>query len=136
MPIDPRELARAAESFVGVRFRLHGRDPATGLDCVGLLAASLSACDLPDPLPNGYALRTGSWPDIARIAAALAMAPGEPPLEPGDLCLTRPSPVQLHLAIAGTRPGSWVEAHAGLRRVAITPLPTPPRLAGLWRAIP
>ena len=28
-------LAEAAAALVGSRFRLHGRDPATGLDCIG-----------------------------------------------------------------------------------------------------
>jgi hypothetical protein len=28
------DLANAAAGFLGVRFRLHGRDPATGLDCI------------------------------------------------------------------------------------------------------
>ena len=36
-------LARAAAGCLGVRFRLHGRDPATGLDCLGLLGAALVA---------------------------------------------------------------------------------------------
>ncbi len=35
-------FAEAAESLVGIRFRLFGRDPAYGLDCVGLVAAALA----------------------------------------------------------------------------------------------
>ena len=35
-------LAEAAVAFAGTRFRLHGRDPETGLDCIGLLAAALT----------------------------------------------------------------------------------------------
>ena len=36
-------LALAAEALEGAPFRLHGRDPVTGLDCIGVLAQSLEA---------------------------------------------------------------------------------------------
>ena len=34
-------IAAAARALVGVPFRLQGRDPALGLDCVGLVGAAL-----------------------------------------------------------------------------------------------
>ena len=33
-------IIAAARAAIGARFRLHGRDPATGLDCVGLVACA------------------------------------------------------------------------------------------------
>ena len=36
-------LASAAEALVGARFRLHGRDPATGLAGLCVLAAALAS---------------------------------------------------------------------------------------------
>ena len=62
-------LAAAAESLVGTRFRLHGRDPDTGLDCVGLLAASLAAKEAATAPP---AKRTRK--PIVSYAAELAAA--------------------------------------------------------------
>ncbi len=35
------DLAAAALNLIGTPFRLHGRDPATGLDCVGLVAEAM-----------------------------------------------------------------------------------------------
>ena len=34
-------LACAAESYIGARFRLHGRDPVTGFDCLGLVLVAM-----------------------------------------------------------------------------------------------
>lgn len=115
-------LARAAESLAGTRFRLHGRDRATGLDCVGLVAAALAIIGRNPPVPLDYGLRNGS------IDAALAYVPGAGfascPGEtlPGDLLLVSPGPAQHHLMVAldGAR---FVHAHAGLRRVVVTPGP-------------
>ncbi len=109
-------LARAAEALIGAPFRLHGRDPQNGLDCIGLLGAALEQIGRPLTLPSGYPLRLhkldGWLPDLTGsgfVAAAL-------PCEPGDVILLRPGPAQIHLAIAGLA-GGWVHAHAGLRRV-------------------
>jgi cell wall-associated NlpC family hydrolase len=40
------KFAQAAEDCVGARFRLQGRDPATGLDCVGLIVWCARSCGL------------------------------------------------------------------------------------------
>ena len=36
-------IAAAARALVGVPFRLQGRDPVLGLDCVGLVGAAMRA---------------------------------------------------------------------------------------------
>jgi cell wall-associated NlpC family hydrolase len=41
-----KKFAEAAESCVGAQFRLQGRDPAIGLDCVGLIAWCAKATGL------------------------------------------------------------------------------------------
>jgi cell wall-associated NlpC family hydrolase len=61
-------VVAAARAAVGARFRLHGRDPATGLDCVGLAAWALRAGGFAGKVPDGYALRGG---DAGRIAALI-----------------------------------------------------------------
>lgn len=40
------EFASAAERLAGVRWRKHGRDPLSGLDCAGLPAAAAAAVGL------------------------------------------------------------------------------------------
>jgi cell wall-associated NlpC family hydrolase len=127
-------LAVAAEALVGCRFRLHGRDPATGLDCVGLLAVALRAIGRPAPLPTGYALRSYTLPGLAQIATTCGFAPSEAPVQPGDVMLLRPGPCQHHLAIALPE-ARFVHAHAGLRRVVVTPGPPTCPVLSLWRLI-
>lgn len=129
-------LAQAAEQFVGAPFRLHGRDPRTGLDCIGLLEAAFDSCGMSTKLPTGYSLRTGRWQGLELHAERLGFVPCKIPAKPGDVCLLQPSPVQMHFAIVSTTPGLMVEAHAGLRRVVISPLPDATTLAGLWRLTP
>jgi cell wall-associated NlpC family hydrolase len=112
----PRRLAREAEALVGTPFRLHGRDPATGLDCLGLLAAAMARTGRPTALPTGYPLRISQldrWmPDPA--VCGLRLTRGR--FAAGDVVLLQPGPAQFHLAIADRSLG-WVHAHAGLRRV-------------------
>jgi len=69
-----RRLARAAESLVGTPFRLHGRDPRAGLDCIGLFAAAMQRTGTPVTVPTGYTLRVSDlarWlPDPAMFTSA------------------------------------------------------------------
>ena len=118
-------IAAAAYGLVGTPYRLHGRDPATGLDCVGLVLAAARVAGVMLDAPQRYSLRT------ADISACLAwfeqpglalLAPHTAPC-PGDIAAVRPSHTQLHLMIfAGS---GLVHAHAGLRRTVMTPLPAP-----------
>jgi cell wall-associated NlpC family hydrolase len=130
------DLAQAAERFTGTAFRLHGRDPLTGLDCIGLLEAAFTACGMSARLPTGYSLRTGHWHGLESHAERLGFVPCDAPFSAGDICLLQPSPVQMHFGIVSTTPGLMVEAHAGLRRIVISPLPDATALAGLWRLAP
>lgn len=128
------ELAGAAEALVGIRFRLHGRDPATGLDCIGLLAAALAGAGRKVDLPTGYALRLTDLSKWLPDPADLGFEPAKPPFRPGDVVLLRPSAAQVHLAIAGHT--CWVHAHAGLRRVVNQPEQPAGVILHHWRPIP
>jgi cell wall-associated NlpC family hydrolase len=125
-------LAAAAEALVGTRFRLHGRDPETGLDCVGVLAASLAAIGRPAPLPTGYGLRSRHLPGLAGLARACGLAAAEGPPRPGDVLLLRLGPCQHHLVVA-VHGGRFVHAHASLRRVVAAPPPLPAPALRRWR---
>ena len=125
-------LAAAAESLVGTPFRLHGRDPASGLDCIGLLVAALALTGRTIALPNGYALRARCIASLLPDPAVCGFAEASGPLQPGDVAMLRSGPVQFHLAIASSH-GGYVEAHAGLRRVIHSPGVPPGPLLHHWR---
>lgn len=129
------QLAEAASGLVGAPFRLHGRDPRTGLDCLGVLAAACEALGRQTALPNGYALRMRRMPEASRIAAGLGLQPASGAVLPGDVLMLRPSPCQLHIAIAADA-RSLVHAHAGLRKVVRGPLPGDWPIAAHWRLPP
>lgn len=128
-------LADAAEALAGAKFRLHGRDPATGLDCIGVLAAALSQCGMHRPVPNGYRLRAHRLPELARTAAELGLVQAEGALRAGDVALVRTGPCQFHLVVALTD-GGFVHADAGLRRVVRDRGPLAWPVAGHWRLAP
>jgi hypothetical protein len=124
--MSPLAAARAA---IGARFRLHGRAPESGLDCVGLAGLAARAGGVTATIPTGYALRTADAEAvIARLDAVLARA--RDPV-PGDLLLFQPGPAQLHLAIASE--AGIIHADAHLRRVVERPGPAPWPLLGAWR---
>lgn len=128
-------LAQAAQSLVGARFRLHGRDPDTGLDCIGLLAAAMRLIGSPLVLPSGYPLRLSDLSAWLPDPAQCGFAPAFEPFRPGDVVMLLPGPAQYHLAIAADD-GGWIHAHAGLRRVVHDPnLPAGP-ISHHWRLAP
>lgn len=128
------DLARAAEDLVGTRFRLHGRDPASGLDCIGVFAAAMAGIGRPVAAPNGYAPRLRDLAAFRPLAAPWGFAEAGGTPEPGDVLMFGVGPVQFHLAIAA-RGDLLVHAHAGLRRVVLGPAGTDWQPAGHWRLI-
>lgn len=129
------QLARAAEALIGSPFRLHGRDPATGLDCIGVLAAALNATGHSGGLPSNYSLRSRRPPETAAVAAACGLISAQGECAAGDVVLCRVSPCQFHLAIA-LGPDRFIHAHAGLRRVVVSPAPLPWPILQHWRLTP
>lgn len=120
-------VAAAARGCVGTRFRLHGREPATGLDCVGVAAFALRSAGWAGVVPSGYALRGG---DPDRVAAlldrALVRDDGV-----GAVLLLSVGAGQLHLAVRVE--GGVVHADAGLRRVVERPGMLDWPVLGAWR---
>ena len=129
---DGARLASAALRFVGVPFRLYGRDPAVGLDCVGLVAESLRTIGREPFAPTGYRLRNSSidhWLGEAKRSSLYEVAGA---ICPGDVLLCATGPAQQHLMIA-TDDACVVHAHAGLRRVVLQPLACETHLLRQWR---
>jgi len=118
---------------VGVPYRRHGRDPATGLDCVGLAALAAAAGGVRAAVPTGYGLRGGDEAAVAAVLdGAMARVPGgRGDGRAGDLVLARPGPGQLHLLVR-TADG-LVHADLGLGRVAERPGAVPWPVVAAWR---
>ncbi len=129
------DLASAAASFVGVPFRMHGRDPHYGLDCIGLLQVALEKAGSAATLPNGYPLRLRNPQIWIPDPAVCGFAPAAPPYLPGDVMLVSLGRGQAHLAIKATT-SAWIHAHAGLRRVVISPAAPQGEVIGHWRLKP
>lgn len=109
-----------ASNFVGARFRLHGREAETGLDCIGLVIAAYRQAGVEiAPTFDDYPLRGMSLPDIISTftASGLTFRQGAP--RTGDIALIACGHGQYHAALIG--PDSHIHAHAGLRRVVETP---------------
>lgn len=125
-------LAHAAISLIGCRFRLHGRDPATGLDCVGLVVAALAATGASPRAPSGYSLRNLSVDHWLNFAMQSGLVAARGPIRSGDVLLITLGHCQHHLAIA-TDKTSVVHAHAGLRQVVQQPLESKWQICVKWR---
>lgn len=121
-------LAEAALDLVGVRYRLHGRDLARGVDCVGLVALAMDRAGYRVAAPCGYSLRHADVAELTKVALDHGFVGVE---QQGDLVLAMPNPVQPHLLIR--TPDGFVHAHAGLRRVTFLPGALPWRVAAEWR---
>ena len=132
---EPEAFACAAECLIGTRFRLHGRDPASGLDCIGLVAASLAAIGRTPMPPEGYALRNLAIQRWLGHARRSGLEPAQGPVRRGDVLLVQPSPVQHHLLVASD-PAHVVHAHAGLGRVVCQPIAPGTMISAHWRLAP
>jgi hypothetical protein len=127
-------LVKAAEGLLGCRFRLYGRDPATGLDCVGLLVVALEQTGVSVKFPLDYTLK-GKWDDrIWSMAERAGLVLVEGPAMAGDVLLVQVGPCQLHLVICADG-GAVVHAHAGLRRVLRSPERPEGTIAAHWRLL-
>ncbi|TAD75874.1 MAG: hypothetical protein EAY70_10260 [Sphingomonadales bacterium] len=125
-------LAEAALGLVGCPFRLHGRDPANGLDCVGLVCVALAATGKHAAVPRGYGLRNlgvDQWLPLAEQSGLLAAAG---PIRPGDILLIALGFAQHHLVIASGA-ANVIHAHAGLRRVVCQPRDPAWQVSAAWR---
>jgi cell wall-associated NlpC family hydrolase len=125
-------FAASAHALVGTRFRLHGRDPRSGLDCVGLVLLALQNAGLPYAEIGPYLLRQTAIEALLTKAEANNFVPCLGKTQRGDLLLVEPGPAQLHLVVA-IAPNRFVHAHAALRKIVEQPGPLPWRLCARWR---
>lgn len=110
-------IVRRARALVGSRFRPQGRDPHTGLDCIGVI---LCAFGIPaGEVRSDYRLRGVNRREIefGLLRHFRRVTNGD--RRAGDVLLCPVSDDQIHLAIECD--GSFVHADSRLRRVVETP---------------
>ena len=125
-------LADAAQALVGTPFLLHGRDPATGVDCVGLVLAAMATSGRVAQVPTNYGLANRSVDAVLPFAEQGGWHLCEGPARPGDLVLTRPGPARFHLLIARDE-SSFIHADAALGRVVRIAAPLRWPIIRHWR---
>jgi murein DD-endopeptidase / murein LD-carboxypeptidase len=123
-------IVMAVRACVGTRFRVQGRAPGLGLDCVGVVLVAAAAAGMMVAPPPAYAQAgdNGAYLDRAlaeagcqRVAAALA----------GDILVFAPTPRRRHLGVMTA--AGMVHAHAGLGRVVEGPIDPDWPIVGQWR---
>ncbi len=117
-----------ARACVGARFRLQGREAASGLDCVGVAAIALGV----DPGAARYALRGGDPVALAaRIDAAGIARVAPDAAGAGDVAMVAAGARQLHLVVLTE--GGFVHADAWIGRVVEVPGPIGWPVVAAWR---
>lgn len=127
-------LADAALPFVGKPFRMGGRKPDSGLDCIGVIVAALECAGRPVSALPGYSLRQYDLHSLVLLAERVGLHRVAGETIRGDVLHLQPSPSQAHLAISLGDQGI-IHAHAGLRRVVISPPPAPWPILRRWRLV-
>lgn len=135
MIMAPDRIAHEAMGLIGTRFRLHGRDPQTGLDCVGLVLTALRNAGLTMPDIPAYRLRNRSIIHHLEVVEGTSLRPVDPDqsMRAGDIILCNCGPAQHHLLIAA-HGGGCVHAHAGLMRIVHQPGGPAWPVAAIFRA--
>ena len=117
--------------MIGARFLLQGCDPATGLDCVGLIWAAYAAAGRRLVRPHGYPLRGWAGERVEAALMAAGFVPAGDRARAGDVVLIALPAGQFHLGLMGR--DIWIHAHAGLRRTVEAPIDAAVRTAPRWR---
>ena len=127
-------FARAADALVGSPFCLYGRDPASGLDCIGVVLVALRVVGV-HIVEQPYRLRNADIGEWLALATSVGLSLADEPGHAGDILLVAPGPAQHHLLVVGET-GDLIHAHAGLRRVVRMPGPSHWPVTRRWRLPP
>jgi len=113
----PNSILKRARSLVGRKFRSQGRDPDTGLDCVGVLLLTFGIGL--DEVRRDYRLRGWHRQEVERQLLRFFRRIGPSQKRLGDVLLCEVAEDQVHLAIDCG--GSFIHADSKLRSVVETP---------------
>lgn len=125
-------LAAAGTALVGSPYRFRGRDPATGIDCIGLILCAMERAGRPAiDLPH-YALRNLSVEPYLAFAARNGFGPCRGQMCGGDVLLVRTGPAQHHLVLVLSK-DRFAHAHLGARKVIVQHALQPWAVVAHWR---
>lgn len=111
------DIVRRARALVGIRFRPQGRDPAVGLDCVGVILCTFA---IPSrEVRSDYRLSGHGRSEVEQGLLRRFRRVGRWQRRPGDVLLFQVREDQVHLCIECG--GSFVHADARLKRIVETP---------------
>ncbi|MBP6031620.1 MAG: peptidoglycan endopeptidase [Sphingobium sp.] len=116
----------AARAMIGAPFRLHGRNPPTGLDCIGLALRVLEQAGHKrlggGMIPAAYSVRGGTAEQFGKTMRAAGLRAVRR-AKAGDLVLAQAGVAQFHLMIRTD--AGHVHADASLGKVAEMPGASP-----------
>jgi cell wall-associated NlpC family hydrolase len=96
----------AARAYLGVPFRHQGRNPAVGIDCVGLLVCAAADCGIPTEADRTDYGRDPAHGYLERqLRAAFGAPVFSPLLQPGDVVAIDFKGAIRHVAIVAERDG-------------------------------
>jgi hypothetical protein len=112
--IDRSDIVATARSYIGVKFRLHGRD-RTGLDCVGLVFRVLKdhGIELPDFTDYTRNIESAKLTEV--IEANSTLAPSGV-IRHGQLLKIRQFVFPMHTAFLAIEKGRMTVIHANVKR--------------------
>jgi hypothetical protein len=108
------DVIKVARSYIGVKFRLHGRD-RTGLDCVGLIFRVLQDLGIELPDDANYTRNIESEKLNAIIEAHSTLAPSGV-FRTGQLLKIRQFVFPMHTAFLAIEKGRMTVIHANVKR--------------------
>lgn len=125
-----RVVVTAARAMIGAPFRMHGRNPAHGVDCVGVICVAFAGAGVRIDAPTGYRLASGRFDQFERAALGAGLMVGAE-VRTGDAVLCRIDARQWHLGIASG--DGLIHADAGMGRVVERPGAIPWPVVRCWR---
>lgn len=107
-------LDEAARAYLGVPFRHQGRDPAIGIDCIGLIV--LAGRDAGMAFPAFDRTDYGTEPVDGMLQEMLRLAFGPPvsPMQVGDVVAIDFKGVVRHVGIVGQHPQGLSLIHTNM----------------------
>ncbi|MDR3450734.1 MAG: NlpC/P60 family protein [Alphaproteobacteria bacterium] len=126
------QMIAASRGCIGTPFHHQGRDPANGLDCIGLLIVAARAAGMQVQDRNDYSRRPDGISLIAALAEHGAVAADE--IQAGDILVFRYDRQPQHVALA-TGADSMIHSFAPAGKVVETDIGPywRRRLAGIYR---
>lgn len=113
-----QEIVDAARKYIGVKWKHQGRNPASGLDCLGLIVQVAKDIGLEPYDPVDYSKRPDGQRLIAELNAQLKQTVD---YQAGDILLMRMGANPQHLAIVNET-GGIIHSYAEIRKVVEHPL--------------